>query len=84
MSTFTDHHLNEMNEPDSYEPPITMYDAQLAVIEAAKTERRASLALADIRATGGVFDGAVKRWSAACRATDAAVDTLLALEAESE
>jgi len=59
----------------------TIAQAQLAVCAAAKAERRHSLLLVDPRLTGKPFDRAIDVWSQACRDLDAAVDTLIELEA---
>ncbi len=73
--------VNEMNEPDSYEPPLTLTDAQLAVVAAAKEQRRLDLAIDNVKRTGPAFNAAMATWSAACRALAEATDRLLALEA---
>jgi len=60
---------------------VTLASAQLAVVNAAKQERRAALAIDRVKTTGSAFDRALERWSKAARARDAAVDALLELEA---
>ncbi len=56
--------------------------AQLAVVAAAKEQRRLDLAIDTVRRTGPAFDDAINAWSASCRALAEATDALLALEAD--
>ncbi len=56
--------------------------AQLAVVLAAKAQRRLDLAIDNVKRTGPQFDDAINAWSASCRVLAAAVDALLELEAD--